>query len=640
MERAFVRKPVVVGALAAAFVAVSFPYANLVIRGSRPANTSLPFGVVVIALFLVAANPLLTLIHKRLPLNRGDLLLVMHLVIVAAAVPTWGMVGQLLPIMAGCRYYATPENRWEDTLARHVPEWIAPSDLDTCRQFYEGLDPGARVPWGDWAAPLAGWAVLIAAFYAATMGIMLLLRRPWADQERLIYPLMRLPLEMVDVGDGGRWPELLRRPTLWIGVGLALVPLVVNGLHFHIPSIPVIKLRETLGITLYDEKIFLPLWINFAVIGFAYVVSPDLGFSLCLFAVIAAVQTPIMRLWGISLGAKEIYSAGSPAVSYQTMGAMVMLVGASIYSARHHLRQMWRAAIGTAELPGAESEPTHPRTAVLLTASGLAVMAAWLVASGLPPLATAVFLATAFVNFIALTRATVQGGVPVTRAAMIPQSMAVNIAGVRSIGPRGMASLAYAFSWTADIRVIMMTFFAHGLKLWGEDKPRRRGLLPMTLLAMGIAAVGATWLVIHLAYAKGGTTLSAWLFTGSPMAAFRYAAGTLDSPPESGLGRMACLGAGAAIMGGLSFLHRTLLWWPLHPLGFAVAATQPVQDLWVSILIGWVLKVLTMRYGGYRLYQRATPVLLGLILGQAIGCAGWLIVDGLMGATGNLLVLY
>ena len=57
-------------------------------------------------------------------------------------------------------------------------------DPEVHRQFYEGLRPGARIPWRPWVVPLAAWSIMIAAFYAATMGMMLLLRRPWVDQER------------------------------------------------------------------------------------------------------------------------------------------------------------------------------------------------------------------------------------------------------------------------------------------------------------------------------------------------------------------------------------------------------------------------------------------------------------------------
>jgi len=131
-----------------------------------------------------------------------------------------------------------------------------------------------------------------------------------------------------------------------------------------------------------------------------------------------------------------------------------------------------------------------------------------------------------------------------------------------------------------------------------------------------------------------------WLFQGNPLSAFQYAASQIQSPAEPSLARFALMAIGAGVMWLLTSLQHRLSWWPLHPLGFAAAPTQPVQDLWFSIFIGWVLKLLTVRYGGYHLYQRLLPVVMGLILGQSLGCAGWLIVDGILGKTGNLVFIY
>ncbi len=634
-------RAITVGALCALFVSVAFPYANLVLRGSRPANTSLPFGVVAICFVVAALGPLLRRVHHRLSLSRDDLLVVYLMVLIAAAVPTWGLIGQLLPIMTGAQYYATPENRWEDLLLPQVSPWMTPASPEVARQFYEGLPPGGRIPWGAWALPLTAWSVMAGAFYAATLGVMLLLRRQWVDRERLIYPLMRLPLALADTEKPGTLPSILREPMLWVGVSLVLIPTIVNGLHFYIPSVPFIKLRHSFAIPIQRETLMLYLWTNFAVVGFSYVVSADLGFTLWFFALVAALQTPLMRLAGVSLGGKEIYCAGSPAVSNQAMGAMIFLVIAGLWAARAPLRESWLATWGQSpKTATGEDEATHSRTAVLLTLCGLFMMGAWLVASGVPMLPTVVFLGAAFVNFIALTRATLQGGVPVTRAALIPQSFTAYALGSPAMGPKGIAGLGYAFAWTADIRVIMMTFFGHALKLWSELRPRRRGLLLMAGLAIVIGAVGGTLTTLYFAYTRGGVSLSSWLFQGNPTSAFKYAAALIQTPAEPNFARFAYLAIGAGAMGTLTYLHRSFMWWPLHPLGFAVAATQPVQDLWFSILIGWCLKACTMRYGGYRSHRRLLPLLLGLVLGQSLGCAGWLVADAILGKTGNIIFVY
>jgi len=619
---------------------VAFPYANLVVRGTRPANTSLPFGAIALLFLLIACQPIAARLSRRLVLVRQELIIVFTMILLASSVPTWGLVGQLLPVLTGAQYYASPENRWGDTILPYVPDWLVPQAPAAARQFYEGLERGAALPWAAWAVPLAAWSVLVAAYFLTTICFMLLLRRPWVEQERLIYPLMRLPLAMTEQVTAARpLAPLMRNALLWLGVAAVLVPTCLNGLHHYVPTVPFLHLRHDYRASLGQETLLFRCWLNFAVVGFTYVVSTDLAFSLWFFALFTVIQTPLMRLYGLGLGAKEIYCAGSPAVSNQAMGAMLLLVGTTLWTARRHLTRMFRAALGL-DGSGLEAEPASPPFALWGAVGGTLVMLLWLHAAGLPLLPSAVFLFAMWVTFLALTRATVQGGVPVSRAALIPQSFTVHALGSRALGAHGLTLLAYTFPWTADIRVFLMPFFAHALRLWDELRPRPRALLPAAALALLIAALGSVPLTLYLAYHRGGVALSSWLFRGNPLSAFRYTANLLEHPAPASLARSGFLGLGAGVMWLLTMAHHNLAWWPFHPLGFAIAPTQPVQDLWFPILIGWIFKAVTLRYGGFRLYHRLLPLFLGLILGQCLGSALWVAIDALAGHTGNLIYVY
>ncbi|NPV47512.1 MAG: hypothetical protein HPY69_11165 [Armatimonadetes bacterium] len=632
-------RAVLLGLLASAFVGWAFPYAEFVIRGTRPANTALPFGNILVFFLLVGLlNPLIKAIIHRLALRRGELLVIFVLVLIASAVPNWGMVGQLLPIMAGATYYATHENHWLETILPHVPDWVAPKDPLVCKYFYEGLPPGQAIPWGAWLAPLGGWALFLVAFYGATIGLVLLLRRQWIEQERLVYPLMRLPLEMVEGVDGPHLlPDLLRSKLMWLGFLLALVPTSIIALHHYIPSVPFIQLRNSLTIPVQREQIIFYLWLNPSVIAFNYLINTDLAFSLWFFAIVTSIQTPLWRLWGIGAGAAEIYCAGNPALSNQAMGGMLLMVAMGLLNARREVSRAWVAAVGSGEYDG---EPAPASTVMLCLLGGVGGMLLWLWAAGLRPLAGVVFLVGAFVTFLALTRATVQGGVPVSRAALIPQSFVAHALGTRFIGPAGTVALGYSFVWSADIRVIMMTFFAHALKLWGELRSMGRRLLPLAVAAIVLAGVVNAVYILFLAYTRGGVNLGGWLFSGCPRSAFSYAAMQLADPVTPSPGRWLWLLVGAVLMYGLTVMHYQCAWWPLHPLGFAIAPTQPVQDLWFSGFWGWLVKVVVMRYGGYRAYSVGVQFFMGVILGQFIGSSLWLVIDAIMGSTGNMIYVY
>ena len=50
-----------------------------------------------------------------------------------------------------------------------------------------------------------------------------------------------------------------------------------------------------------------------------------------------------------------------------------------------------------------------------------------------------------------------------------------------------------------------------------------------------------------------------------------------------------------------------------------VATSFPIFILWGSLAIGWIAKIIVLRYGGSQLYKTLKPVAIGLILGDVLG---------------------
>lgn len=621
-------RPILIGCVLSVGLGTALPYANLVVRGTRPANTSLPFGVVALFFVCVGVNRL----FRRGRLSPRELLIVFVMILLAAAVPTWGMVGQLLPIMTGVFYYASPENKWADLLQPYLPHWLAPRGEKLVRYFYESAPAGWRIPWHEWVTPLLAWTGLILAFYVVSVCLMLLLRRQWVEKEHLIYPLMRLPLEMVDKGDPGGGP-FWRNRLMWAGFGAVFALTGLEAFHFHWAVVPLIKLRGNLAIHLAQQVVVTRFWLNFSVVGFAYLISAEVAFSLWFFCLLTLWQAPLLRLAGINTGTPEIYCANTPAVSYQAFGGMIVMAVLGVWNAREDLVGLFSSH------PGGRGRAAD-RVTLTLFVVGYAGLVWWLARAGLPVVAGILFVAAALVTFVALTRGIVQGGVPVSRAVLIPQSFVVSLLGTERIGQAGLTALAGAFAWTADIRVFLMPFFAHALKLWKEVRARQRDLLVAASLAVTLSFVTSLYMTIRWAYRYGGLTLSAWLFHGCPRVAYTYAATLIQNPVSTQWWRFTWLVGGAAVMHALTAANAWFTWWPFHPLGFALGPTQPVVDLWFSIFLGWLLKVVLLRYGGYRLYHRATYVLLGAILGQFVACGFWTVVDAFVGAKGHMLYIY
>jgi hypothetical protein len=74
--------------------------------------------------------------------------------------------------------------------------------------------------------------------------------------------------------------------------------------------------------------------------------------------------------------------------------------------------------------------------------------------------------------------------------------------------------------------------------------------------------------------------------------------------------------------------------WPLLPVGYVVAGSVYITQAWFSIMIGWLAKVLIVRFGGAQLYQSARNVFIGLIFGEAIAAGVWLVITLIMASEG------
>ena len=71
----------------------------------------------------------------------------------------------------------------------------------------------------------------------------------------------------------------------------------------------------------------------------------------------------------------------------------------------------------------------------------------------------------------------------------------------------------------------------------------------------------------------------------------------------------------------LMFLRTHLLWWPIHPIGYAVGHSFIIDLIWTPMCVSWCLKKLILQYGGFRAYRKAMPFFIGLLLGDYLsGC--------------------
>ena len=637
-------RAVLVGAVMAFLISSVFPYGTLVRGTGIGPSDFITSGALFLMFLLVLGNTMLRWLRPRQSLSSSEFVVIYAMMVVASAIPIIGVTAQLIPFLSGVFYFATPENNWGVLIHPYLKSWLVPDDPAAIRYFFEGLPQGEPVPWGPWLRPLAMWGAFMVSLYLMMISIATLLRRRWQDHERLVYPLVQLPLDMVTQERGAVLNRFLRSPLMWTGFAIPFLLLSLTGLHSLYPFIPAVDLSTRVplfygmkGLGYAQDSVYVAL--RFLLVGLTYFLPLEVSFSLWFFYLLNHLQTGLFTRIGFDVpGFQEMHSEGSIAGAHQGMGAMIVLVIVVLWTARSHLLAAFKSAVGRCRADDA-GEMISYRTCVWMLAGSFLFALTWLNAAGLPVAVAAVLLFVAFVVFIGLTRVVAEGGVGYGRATMTPMGFTVHVFGTGPIGPVGLTHLALAHGWAGDIRTVVMTSTANALKLASATGTRSRPLFWVILLAALVSLAGSAWTVISLAYSYGGINLHYWFFGRMHQWAFeQLAIKQLNPIPDWNIlglrGVFTALGGG--LMGLLMYLRHRFISWPLHYIGFPVAGTYVMFFAWFSMFLGWLFKLVILKYWGSGVYVALRPFFLGLVLGN-IACGGiWMIVSLITGARGYI----
>ena len=640
-------RAVVVGSLMALFVGISSAYIKLMLGGTSPAhNFSTPVSLFAFFVYVVLINVGMGLVNRRLVLARAELAVVYIMGMVAAALPTIGFTSYVLPIIAGVFYYATPENDWANLIHPHLPRWMVVDDYRAVKFFYEGLPQDESIPWEAWLEPLFYWSLFIIALFWVSLCMMVILRKQWMEQEKLIYPLVQVPLEMIqDEPRGTRSPEALapqikpffKSGLMWAGFAVPFIMGNINALHNYFPFVPGLSTYTELN--LFRGSTYLRLDLNVALLGFAYLINRDIALGFWLFFLLSTLQRGAFNILGIQSteNLSRFANAVGPYLAHQAMGAMIVLVLSGLWMGREHLREVFRKALkGDPEIDDS-GEILSYRTAVWGLLAGLGLMVVWLWKSGLPLWIVLIFLAAAFVIFIALTRAVAEGGISVIRTPLTPADFVISGLGTTALGTSGLIGVAFTYIWSANIRVFFMPILANALKLAEEIKSKRKVVWAL-FLAVLISLVSSIWQLMNLAHTHGGINLYGFFFVSIPQnTVFTFITPKINDPVPVNWAGWIFTGIGAGLMGVLTYVRYRFVWWPVHPIGFATGTFYIMNWVWFSVFLAWFFKTIILKYGGSSLYRKSRLFFLGLIIGQIVVAGMWWIIDFFTGKIGNVL---
>lgn len=625
-----------IGAALSLAINVFDAYATIMIRGSYlTLNFSTP-AALFFFFFLFLANLMVRWAQRALALDRTELIVIYFMMIVACCIPSMGFTQFIIPCLVGTFYYASPENNWAELYNQYVPTWMVPQGDEVRRYFFEGLPAGMAVPWGAWVLPLAYWYGFFLALSLVMISSMVILRRQWVEREKLVYPLVQVPMQLIQEDGRAEGRSLLGSRLLWVGFGCSLVLLSANALHSYYPYLP--RFERNLSLPLFRDSVQLSFFLSPSWIGFIYFVNLEVSASIWVFYTLTTVQRGLFNFLGVQSNERMDLYSREPYLAHQGMGAMIVFAVVGLWMARSHLQAVFSRAWRGSGADDAGEMMSYRQAAGGLV-GGLVVVGAGLWAAGLPPLLVLMFLFGAMVLFLGLTRAVAEGGLPAMRPPIMTSSFLISGAGSSAVGTQGMIALGFSYGWHSEIRSFVMSSVANGLKMSEMIQGSRRRLFWVVLLAIVVSLLGSTYMTLLLSYKYGGINLNP-LFYGWGAATYGptdMAPRLADPPTGPRWDAWFFMAVGGSIMGLLMWVRHRFLWWPLSPLGYTISANWMTGAIFGSAFLAWFFKALILKYGGPRLYRNLRPLFLGLILGEIVTAGTWLCIDYFTGHTDSFL---
>ena len=597
-------------------ISLGAPYSIWMAGSSEITWSHFPVGVGFPFLIIIFSNALVRCLFYDWALRPAELVIILVMGLSATTIPIF-IVGTLLGIISAPYYAATTENEWADYIHPYLPEWAIPSgEGDAMRWFFEGLPSGQGLPLEIWLGPLFWWLSLILAIYFVCFCLVVIMRRQWVEHERLIFPLTEMPRLLI--AEGGT--ALLRSWIFWMGCSVPVGIILYNSISYFYPGFPQIGIHQAITFQISREFPLMFLMIYLPVLGFMFLTSTSISFSIWFFYLIAVVQEGITNRFGYDITRPDPFVWGMQSLSWQSWGAFTAMVLWSLWMARKHLRAVCRQAFGKGKELDDQEEMVPYRTAVYGTLGGLVFIVAWLCYSGMDLHVALLFVFGVLVAYIGITRLVVQSGLYYLTPPVGGQAFALAALGT-AISPSNLVSLSLSYAWFGDVQSIFMPTAANAAKL-NELCRERRSLALAMGLAVVVGFVLSLYFILHLCYKYGGGNFRSWYFIaggGVGGMAFNGVVQQLKNPWFTDWSKLSFFGFGALLYSVLATCQYRFHWWPLHPVGLALASLWMTRLIVVSVFLGWAAKSLVLRFGGIAAYRKIRPFFIGLIAGFFLG---------------------
>jgi hypothetical protein len=647
-------RAVCLGLLVATLINLVLPY-----NDARLYNTQLignHFPVVSLALMMVlilAVNVGARRLFGVAGLSAGELLLVWGMIGVSGGICSAGIMRYLPTWVVQPAYYDNGTNEYGLFVNRHLPGWLLVSrdgSAPVVRWFMEGLPRGESIPWKPWIAPMAAWIAFVVLLYASNFAFMSLFFQQWSLRERIVFPVVQLPLLLAEEAPRGRWLNaFLANRLTWIGVLIPCVVWGVNGLRSYFPAVPAIPTsfsawnifpdRPWSEFHLGDAKLY------FTVIGITFLLTTEVAFSLWFFYVLVQLSWVFIAWRGA--GATGFWGNWSTRTGvFEYAGSVLAIAAFLFWTARGFLKEWWSRVVkgGTDSV----MDPINPRFALALMATGVLGMVGWCMLAGSQWWVSILVVVMLLAIVLVLTRVVAEAGLISVHSGLVSHEMITGLVPPSWFTGGSVAGLTMHRAMFGDLREIFMPYLANGLRAAASARMHLGKVLAVLALTAAVSLGTSAFSRIVTAYKYGALNMDPWATVWAPNWYLGEAVSFQKNPPSfefAGIGETklipvnaAHVGVGAALTAALLALRARYLWWPLHPFGLVMCTTWVIWGFWFSIFLGWLAKASIMTFGGAAAFRRALPFFLGLALGESLIAAFWILL-GLATGTPGISVL-
>ncbi len=583
-------------------------------------------------LFMLALVPLTAKLTRK-KLSSKELIVIFAFLVLAIPPTTYGIVELLIPWMTTHVYFTTPQNGL-DAISAELPGWYYPHDDEIIRQMFEGSETGS-VPWKPWLYPLGMWLIFMCLMFFTGVCLVNMFHRQWVDKERLRYPLLLVPMSLVEKEAPGSHVAFFRNPLVYAAIVLVFIHHGLNVARAFNPSVQALGDYYRVGAIFTDHPWTAYNNVRFfyrpQVLGLAYFVSPDLLFSTWFWF----LMQPTIQVGADIFGLRQ--DPNFPYPWQQGAGSYMMMVFVLFWVARQHISQVIRKAL-TGDPTIDDSQERMPyRWSFFGVIGGFIAMVIWAQLSHFSPKFSIPYFGLLLGFGLVYARVRAEGGVPAMWAFPFNQHKETMfyLFGTRSMINGSDASdlvMLSSFSWMGrGYYMSQLGTHAENEALADRYGMKKFSWEAMVAYAFILGCVVAFYVTLKDYYAfgaisMGGGTTSGGSNTFNARSQWEEIAAAITNPTGPSVNQSFGIAAGAALTLIMVILRFYWLQSPLHPLGYAISLNYGYA-LWSTFMFAWIIKGIVNKLGGARLYRQLMPFFLGLVVADLLaGGISWLLV--------------